>query len=244
MVFGTKNEMEIGRNRQTRRGKRGGAAGFVLVALCAAATISGGPEAKADVVGYLRLHVLNATDGKPIEGARVVISDTAHIRPSWTLTTDKRGEAISVPLENRNWQLVRVTLPDAGGAALPVSANHAADAKQATVTKAAVTKAAGKRAGETGAPIDLSPFRPEQRQIRIVADTTTEASLLIDTSRKRLARAQGTGKEVFVSQVGTIMRRDQAFIQTYPVNPGNPQSLGSVLQTVPRLSGRAAGRPK
>ncbi len=212
---------------------------FLLLLGGAVLSVANIDDVRADVVGYLRLHVVDAGNGKPIMGARVVISDTAGVRPSWTLTTDKRGEATSVPLEDRNWQLVRVTLPDTGLSVPPASTNGIVAANQATAGKTT-----GKRTGETGTPIDLSPFKPEQCQIRIVADTTTEASLLIDIGRKQLARARGTGKEVFVSQIGTLTRRDQAFIQTYPVNPTNPQSLGSVLQTVPRLSGKAVGRGK
>lgn len=182
---------------------------------------------RADVVGFLRLHVQDAATGKPLVGARIVLGDTAGIRPSWTLTTDKKGEALSLPLENRDWQLVRVTLPEDN-----------ANARNASTGRENQKKTGAKRPNESGTPIDLNAFAPEQRRIRIVADTTTEATLLVDVAHRQLARAQGTDKQVFGNQAGDVTRRDQAFIQRFPANAGNLQSLGRVLQTIPRVSGR------
>ena len=186
---------------------------------------------RADVVGFLRLHVQDAATGKPLAGARIVLSDTAGIRPGWTLITDKKGEARSLPLENRDWQLVRVTLPE-----------DSANPLTAPVDQANRTKGKAKHPTESGTSIALTPFAPEQRRIRIVADTTTEATLLIDVAHRQLARAQGTGKQVLGNQTGDTTRRDQAFIQRFPANAGNPQSLGRILQTVPRASGRGVRR--
>ncbi|MCW3099359.1 MAG: hypothetical protein JWL77_4977 [Chthonomonadaceae bacterium] len=185
--------------------------------------------ARADVVGQLRLHVQDAENGKPLAGVQVVLSDTAGIRPTWALTTDKHGDVRSLPLENRGWQIVRILLPESTSENRQVPANRANGRKEAT-----------KRPSERRTPIDLSPVTPDRRQIRVIEDTTTEAFLSVDVSSRQLTRVAGTGKQVFANQVGNVTRRDQTFLHMFPGTAGNPLSLDGVLQTVPRLSGRAA----
>lgn len=59
--------------------------------------------AHADVVGRLHFSVKNAADEKPLTGARIVLKDSANVRPDVVLTTDANGGATTPPLENHAW---------------------------------------------------------------------------------------------------------------------------------------------
>jgi outer membrane receptor protein involved in Fe transport len=61
--------------------------------------------ARADVVGRLRFTVKNAADEKVVSGAKIVLKDTANVRPNVTLTTDASGIALTPPIENRAWSV-------------------------------------------------------------------------------------------------------------------------------------------
>ncbi len=68
--------------------------------------VLGAGRACADVVGRLRFTVKNAGDKNeaPVAGAKIVLHDTANVRPDITLTSDAQGNATSPPLENHDWQ--------------------------------------------------------------------------------------------------------------------------------------------
>jgi outer membrane receptor protein involved in Fe transport len=68
----------------------------------------------ADVFGHLRLVVKSAGTDKPISGAKVVLKDSAGVKPDIELITDLEGVVVSPPLENRDWE-VRV---ESGGTLL------------------------------------------------------------------------------------------------------------------------------
>jgi outer membrane receptor protein involved in Fe transport len=74
-----------------------------------AATLSlwlvGTSVAHADVVGRLHFSVKNADDEKPLANAKIVLKDSAGVRPDVTLTTDAQGSATSPPLDTRAWQI-------------------------------------------------------------------------------------------------------------------------------------------
>jgi hypothetical protein len=67
--------------------------------------IAAGP-ARADVVGRLSFSVKDAADEEPLAGAKIILHDTAGVRPDVVLTTDTAGSTTSAPLENRAWQAV------------------------------------------------------------------------------------------------------------------------------------------
>ena len=80
-------------------------AGHLLAAiffLCIAAAKS----ACADVVGRLHFSVKNAADEKPLANAKIVLKDSAKVRPDVTLTTDAKGSATSPPLDAHAWQAI------------------------------------------------------------------------------------------------------------------------------------------
>jgi outer membrane receptor protein involved in Fe transport len=62
-------------------------------------------HALADVVGRLHFSVKDAANEKPLANAKIVLKDSANIRPNVTLTTDAQGAATSPPLDNRAWQV-------------------------------------------------------------------------------------------------------------------------------------------
>ncbi|WP_395145136.1 TonB-dependent receptor [Armatimonas sp.] len=62
--------------------------------------------ARADVVGRLKIKVLNAESEKPLPGARILLMDSAGVRAPLTITTGADGVALTPPLENRAWKLV------------------------------------------------------------------------------------------------------------------------------------------
>ena len=76
---------------------------FMAVTLCVLIT----GRACADIVGRLRFIVKDANDKneKPVVGAKIVLHDTANVRPDVTLTTDAKGNATSPELDNREWQI-------------------------------------------------------------------------------------------------------------------------------------------
>jgi hypothetical protein len=61
--------------------------------------------ARADVVGRLHFSVKNAADEKPLARARIVLKDSAGVRPEVTLTTDDNGGVTSGPLDARAWNI-------------------------------------------------------------------------------------------------------------------------------------------
>jgi len=63
-------------------------------------------DASADVVGRLHFSVKNAADEKPLANAKIVLKDSAKVRPDVTLTTDAKGSVTSPPLDARPWQSV------------------------------------------------------------------------------------------------------------------------------------------
>ncbi len=76
----------------------------VLIAMTALCVASAG-LALADIVGRLKFTVKNAEDEKPLANAKIILKDSANVRPDVTLTTDAQGTATSPPLENRAWQI-------------------------------------------------------------------------------------------------------------------------------------------
>src|ERR1051326_6081795 len=62
-------------------------------------------QALADVLGRLKFSVKNAADEKPLPNAKIVLKDSANVRPDITLTTDAQGNANSPELEIRAWQV-------------------------------------------------------------------------------------------------------------------------------------------
>ena len=62
-------------------------------------------EARADIVGRLKITVKNAEDEKIISGATVVLKDSAGVRPDITLKTGADGTVTTPPLENRTWTI-------------------------------------------------------------------------------------------------------------------------------------------
>jgi outer membrane receptor protein involved in Fe transport len=62
-------------------------------------------HALADVFGRLHFSVKNAADEKPLAKAKIVLKDSANVRPNVTLTTDDKGNATSPPLDTRAWQV-------------------------------------------------------------------------------------------------------------------------------------------
>ncbi|HZT40964.1 MAG TPA: TonB-dependent receptor [Chthonomonadaceae bacterium] len=77
---------------------------LVLVAMIGALGLLTTGMARADVYGRLRFSVKNADDEKPLPNAKIVLHDTAGVRPDITLTTDAQGMAASPQLEVRAWQ--------------------------------------------------------------------------------------------------------------------------------------------
>ncbi len=79
--------------------------GLVVMAVFFSLMAAG--RACADVVGRLRFTVKDANDKneKPIAGAKIVLHDTAGVRPDITLTSDPKGNATSPELDNRDWQI-------------------------------------------------------------------------------------------------------------------------------------------
>lgn len=67
--------------------------------------------AYADVVGRLKFTVKDAATEKPVAGAKIVLRDTAGVRPPVELTTNASGEVTTPPLENRAWAIT-VTASD------------------------------------------------------------------------------------------------------------------------------------
>lgn len=62
--------------------------------------------ARADVFGRLLISVKNAADEKPLAGAKIVLKDTANVRPDVILTTGPEGTVTSGPLDARAWRAV------------------------------------------------------------------------------------------------------------------------------------------
>ncbi len=80
---------------------------FGLFVMAAFLSLMAVGRACADVVGRLRFIVKDANDKneKPIMGAKIVLHDTAGVRPDITLTSDAKGNATSPELDNRDWQI-------------------------------------------------------------------------------------------------------------------------------------------
>jgi outer membrane receptor protein involved in Fe transport len=74
---------------------------LAAIIICSAAA----GHARADVVGRLHFSVKDAADEKPLAKAKIVLKDSANIRPDVTLTTDAQGSATTPPLDARAWQV-------------------------------------------------------------------------------------------------------------------------------------------
>lgn len=73
--------------------------------LVLAISVSLSSIAHADVVGRLKIKVLNAESEKPLSGAKILLTDSAGVRTPLTVTTGADGTALTPPLENRAWKL-------------------------------------------------------------------------------------------------------------------------------------------
>ncbi|WP_395090477.1 TonB-dependent receptor domain-containing protein [Armatimonas sp.] len=73
--------------------------------LVLALSVSLSAAAHADVVGRLKIKVLNAESEKPLVGAKIILTDSAGVRTPLTVTTGADGTALTPPLENRVWKL-------------------------------------------------------------------------------------------------------------------------------------------
>jgi hypothetical protein len=82
---------------KTRLAVRSAARCVPAVALVALLILSAG-TARADVFGRLKFSAKNAADEKPIAGAKIVLKDSANVRPDVTLTTDATGTVTSAQL--------------------------------------------------------------------------------------------------------------------------------------------------
>lgn len=61
--------------------------------------------AQADIIGTLRITVKNANDQTPVAGAKIILKDSAGIRPDIIAATDKQGQVLVSQLEGRVWEI-------------------------------------------------------------------------------------------------------------------------------------------
>lgn len=181
--------------------------------------------AEADVVGRVRFHLSRQRQTGGLPRATILLDDSAGIRPSVSLTTNDRGEAISPPLENRVWRIRTVRLDQAETTAARPSAQSAGSARPEKVSR---DGSAG-----TSRPVKI----PDDLAVRVAADAVTDVTLVFDPKGETLTRIEGADGSINPVETADVTRRDQEFLRRFPVQGGNPQSLQRVIRTVP-LRGR------
>lgn len=168
--------------------------GLAVLALLTSA-LSAPAAAHADVVGRLKISVKNAADEKPLANAKIVLKDTASIRPSVTLTTDAAGVVTTPQLEARAWSLA-------------VSAEKAdtfeAKTQDATVVADTVTEV----------EVLLEPIKPETTiTIRGAKDLIQRSNTTNDSHRD----------QSFISKIPLTAGNPQSLQKVTQATPGAAQ---------------------
>jgi hypothetical protein len=79
-----------------------------------------------------------------------------------------------------------------------------------------------------GVTAESELFRPDTRQVQVVADTNTAVEVLLEPLREKVVKITGQKQLVTATQTTTASHVDQTFVQTFPTNVANPLSLGSL----------------
>jgi outer membrane receptor protein involved in Fe transport len=80
---------------------------------------------------------------------------------------------------------------------------------------------------------EADTFQPDTRTVTVVADTTTPIEVLLEPLKENVIKITGERALVNKGQTQEQTRRDQTFVQKFPVTAANPQSLPDVLRSTP-----------
>jgi outer membrane receptor protein involved in Fe transport len=85
-------------------------------------------------------------------------------------------------------------------------------------------------------------FQNDTRQIAVVADTTTDVEVLLEPLKEKTITVRSSKDVIRKSDTSNATVRNQKFIETFPLNPQNPFSLNSLLETVPGFAADSANQ--
>ena len=85
-------------------------------------------------------------------------------------------------------------------------------------------------------------FQDDNRDVTIVADTTTDVEVLMDPIKEKVIEVKGKRTRVNPSQTTSSTHRTLQQQQKIPVGAGNPQSLSKTLRSVPGMAEDSAGQ--
>lgn len=80
---------------------------------------------------------------------------------------------------------------------------------------------------------DADTYQNDTRSVTVVADTTTDVEVLLESAKEKVIVIKGQREMVSSTKTTDSTRRDQTFIQKFPVSTGNPQSLSQLFKAVP-----------
>lgn len=126
-----------------------------------------------------------------------------------------------------------ITLEDTAGVRAPISLTTGADG---TATSPALETHGWK------VTTKADTFDADTRTINVVADTTTEAEVLLEPLKENVIHITGQRNVTRPTDTSQDVRRDQSFIQKFPSNPSNRQSLTQFLSTTPGLAMDSVGQ--
>lgn len=154
----------------------------------------------------------------------LIAAGSAHADVVGRLRFSVKNAADEKPLAN-----AKITLHDTAGVrpdvALTTDAQGGATSPQLETRAWQVTTNAEKP----------DTFQTDTRQVTVVADTTTDVEILLEPLKEKVIRITGQRQIVQKGNTADSTKRDQTFIQSFPTNAGNPQSLTQVLKAVPGL---------
>ena len=86
-----------------------------------------------------------------------------------------------------------------------------------------------------GVTVTSELFQPDTRQVQVAADTNTPVEVLLEPLKEKVVTITGQKQLVTATQTTNDTVRTQAFVQTFPVSPANPMSLGNLEATTPGM---------
>ncbi len=81
--------------------------------------------------------------------------------------------------------------------------------------------------------VEADLFQPDNRQVQVAGDTSTAVEVLLEPLKEKVVKITGQKQTITQTQTANVTKRNQTFIQTFPVTLGNPQNLQAVVATVP-----------
>jgi hypothetical protein len=90
--------------------------------------------------------------------------------------------------------------------------------------------------------IEAEGFQTDSREVTLTTDAVTEVEVLLEPLKERVIRITGRRQLVNPSQTQSATRLDRPALDRFPLTGGNPQSLPSVLRSVPGLVGNSVNQ--